>query len=93
MYVKCIYMFYMYFLIKIYLTHSIFVHFKFYYILCTNALDHYCAAAIETKPAQISVCVLSCGQLFATPWTVAHQIPPSMNFPGKDTGVGGHAFL
>ena len=36
------YMFYMYFLIKIYLTHSIFVHFKFYYILCTNALDHYC---------------------------------------------------
>ena len=35
-------MFYMYFLIKIYLTHSIFVHFKFYYILCTNALDHYC---------------------------------------------------
>ena len=27
------------------------------------------------------VCVLSRVQLFATPWTVAHQAPPSMGFP------------
>ena len=34
-------------------------------------------------------CVLSCvQQLFATPWTTAHQDPPSCNFPGKNTGVG-----
>ena len=25
---------------------------------------------------------------FGTPWTVAHQAPLSMNFPGKNTGVG-----
>ena len=44
-------------------------------------------------------CVLSCFscvQLFATPWTVAHQAPLPMEeqeFPGKHTGVGCHAFL
>ena len=25
--------------------------------------------------------------LFATPWTAAHQAPPSMDFPGRSTGV------
>ena len=29
------------------------------------------------------VCVLSCDPLFATPWTVAHQAPLSMVFPGQ----------
>ena len=33
---------------------------------------------------------LSRVQLFATPWTAAHQAPPSMDFPGKSTGVGCH---
>ena len=28
--------------------------------------------------------------LFTTPWTAAYQAPPSMNFPGKSTGVGCH---
>ena len=28
--------------------------------------------------------------LFATPWTVAYQAPPSTDFPGKSTGVGCH---
>ena len=32
-------------------------------------------------------------QLFATPWTVAHQAPLSMEFSGKDTGVGSHFLL
>ena len=26
--------------------------------------------------------------LFMTPWTVAHQAPLSMGFPGKNTGMG-----
>ena len=30
---------------------------------------------------------------FATPWTVAHQAPLSMGFPGKNTGVGYHFLL
>ena len=32
-------------------------------------------------------------QLCATPWTAAHQAPPSMDFPGKSTGVGHHCLL
>ena len=28
----------------------------------------------------VCVCMLSCVQLFATPWTVAHQAPLSMEF-------------
>ena len=28
--------------------------------------------------------------LLATPWTAAYQAPPSMDFPGKSTGVGCH---
>ena len=30
---------------------------------------------------------LSRVQVFATPWTVAHQAPLSWDFPGKNTGV------
>ena len=36
---------------------------------------------------------LSHVQLFVTPWTVARQAPLSMDFPGKNTGVGCHFFL
>ena len=32
-------------------------------------------------------------QLFATPWTVAHQAPCPWDSPGKDIGVGCHALL
>ena len=32
-------------------------------------------------------------RLFATPWTVAHQAPLSMDFPDKTTGVGSHFLL
>ena len=28
-----------------------------------------------------------------TPWTVAHQVPLSMDFSGKNTGVNSHALL
>ena len=36
---------------------------------------------------------LSCVLPFVTPWTVAHQAPPSMGFSGKNTGVGCHFIL
>ena len=36
---------------------------------------------------------LSRVQLLVTPWTAAHQAPLSMDFPGKNTGVGCHFLL
>ena len=41
----------------------------------------------------IHTCVLSCVQFFAIVWTVARQAPPSVRFPGKNTGVGCHFLL
>ena len=40
-----------------------------------------------------TVCMLSRVQLSVTPWTVAHQSPLSMSFPGKNTGVDCHFLL
>ena len=37
--------------------------------------------------------LLSRVRLLATLWTVAHQAPLSMVFPGKNTGVGCHSLL
>ena len=37
-----------------------------------------------------SVCQCAHSCLTATPWTVAHQAPLSMGFPGKNTGVSCH---
>ena len=42
---------------------------------------------------KVKVKSLSCVQLLATPWTAAHQAPPSMDFPGRSTGVGCHCLL
>ena len=42
------------------------------------------------------MCMLSrfsCVWLFETLWTVTHQVPLSMGFSRKNTGVGFHAFL
>ena len=41
----------------------------------------------------LSVCMLSCLRLFATSWTVVHQAPLSMGFPGKHAGVSCHFLL
>ena len=43
----------------------------------------------------VCVCVhsLTCVKLLATPWSIAHQAPLSMKFPGKNTGVGCHFLL
>ena len=38
-------------------------------------------------------CMLSCVQLFVTPWAVARQAPLSMDFPGKNTGESCHFLL
>ena len=48
----------------------------------------------ERQPKRM-LCVLSrfSVQLFATPQTVARGAPLSMDFPGKDTGVGCHTLL
>ena len=35
----------------------------------------------------VCVCVLNCGRLFMTVWTVAHQAPHPWDTPGKNTGV------
>ena len=42
----------------------------------------------DTRPGCVPAQLLSCVQLSATPWTVAHQAPLSMGFSGKNTGVG-----
>ena len=41
----------------------------------------------------VFVCVLSHVQLFATPWTVAHQAPLPEGFSRKESGVSCHFFL
>ena len=41
------------------------------------------------KKVKVKVKSLSCVRLFATPWTVAYQAPPSMGF-SRNTGVGCH---
>ena len=41
----------------------------------------------------VCVCVFSRVDSFVTSWTVFHQAPLSMGFPGKNTGVGCHFLL
>ena len=42
---------------------------------------------------KVDVKSLSRVRLFATPRTIAYNAPPSMDFPGKSTGVGCHFLL
>ena len=42
---------------------------------------------------KVKVKSLSRVGLLATPWAAAHQVPPSMVFPGESTGVGCHCLL
>ena len=37
---------------------------------------------------EVKVKLLSCDRLFATPWTVAHQAPPSMGFSRQEYWSG-----
>ena len=52
-----------------------------------------CVVKAIVFSVKVKVKSLSHVQLFATPWTVAHQAPPSMDSPGKNTGVGCHFLL
>ena len=38
----------------------------------------------QKESQKVKVKLLSCLQLFATPWTVAHQAPPSMGFSRQE---------
>ena len=42
----------------------------------------------QRGPFQACVCVLSSGQLFATPWTVARQAPLSVEFSHQEYQSG-----
>ena len=37
---------------------------------------------------RLHACMLSCDQLFVTPWIVAHQDPPPMGFPRQEYWSG-----
>ena len=52
-------------------------------------IHHLLFVFLGPGPMQLSACMLSCVQLFATPCTVARQAPLSMEF-SKNTGVGCH---
>ena len=56
-----------------------------YCFLWLFSLNH-----IQKRPERVwnSVCVLSCVQLFTTPWTVADQAPPSMGFSRQEYWTG-----
>ena len=63
---------------------------------CTHISSYYRSTANMNSETQIShtivvyVCAesVSCVQLFATPWTVAHQALPSMRFSGQGYWCG-----
>ena len=46
-----------------------------------NLSDNKDIIAMAKKTMKVKVKLLSCVQLFATPWTVAYQAPSSMGFP------------
>ena len=48
----------------------------------------YCNIIIKKNVTHMCVCVLSCVQLFAAPWTVAHQAPISMEFSRQEYWSG-----
>ena len=58
-----------------------------------NPLSCKCLRAINTSHGCMHACILSCVQLFVTPWTAAHQAPLSMGFSCKNTDMGFHFLL
>ena len=47
-----------------------------------------CFSALDLRELQLKVTSLSCVWLFATPWTVAYQVPPSMGFSRQEYWSG-----
>ena len=68
-------------------------HFVFLFFLWKPYNSNVCAFNIFQRSLKVKVKLLSCVWLFVTQWTIACQAPPSMDFPGKYTGVGCHFFL
>ena len=62
-------------------------------ILQARALEWIATSFSSAWKWKVKVKSLSRVWLLATPWTAAYQAPPSMNFPGKSTGVGCHCLL
>ena len=62
-------------------------------ILQARTLEWVAISVSNAWKWKVKVKSLSRVQLVATPWTVAYQAPPSMDFPGESTGVGCHCFL
>ena len=54
-----------------------------------------CSISVTCAGSYCSCCcqLLSHVRLFMTSWTVAHKAPPSMDFPGNNTGVRCHFLL
>jgi len=65
----------------------------FFFFFLMMQKTHSRSTGQDTRPGCIRAQSLSCVQLFASPWTVAHQAPLSMGFSGKNTGVGFHFLL
>ena len=59
-------------------------------ILQARTLEWAAISFSNAGKCKVRVKSLSRVQLLVTPWTAAYQAPPSMDFPGKSTGVGCH---
>ena len=57
-------------------------------ILQARILEWVAISFSNSWKRKVKVKSLSRVRLLATPWTAAYQAPPSMDFPGKSTGVG-----
>ena len=62
-------------------------------ILQARTLEWVAISFFNAWKWKVKVKLLSYVRLLATPWTAAYQAPPSMDFPGKSTGVGCHCLL
>ena len=59
-------------------------------ILQARTLEWVAISLSNAWKRKVKVKSLSRVRLLETPWTAAYQAPPSMDFPGKSTGVGCH---
>ena len=59
-----------------------------WFMLMYGRPTQYCKAIILQLKICVNVKSLSCVRLFVTPWTVAHQAPPSMEFSRQEYWSG-----
>ena len=63
------------------------------WILQARTLEWFAISFSNAWKWKVKVKSLSRVRLLETPWTTAYQALPSMDFPGKSTGVGCHCLL